>query len=199
VNGQDRDLVWESAWQLAGLLAGSTGEAPIETRGLTELCEAISGQPPVAQISAHPAGLGEVTGAELKLLAAVAEPVHVRSGVLRTGNCPAAQITAIVVTRWVPDGARARLGVTRAGSLRRGGSSVPLGRALRGLGVTRRQLSVELTTCRRDMSGEPQVLYSTALLRAPTGRPLAIVKECVYRRFLQQHPAPWPCLQTSVS
>jgi hypothetical protein len=180
-------------------LAGSSGEAPIETRGLTELCGAISGQRPVAQISAHPAGLGEVTGTELELLAAAAEPVHVRSGVLRTGNCPAAQITAIVVTRRVPDGARARLGVTRAGSLRRGGSSMPLGRALRGLGVTRRQLSVELTTCRRDMSGEPQVLYSTALLRAPTGHPLAIVKERVYRHFFQQFPAPWPCLQTPAS
>jgi hypothetical protein len=147
VTGQGGDVVWESAWQLAGLLARASGEAPIEARGLTELCGAISGQPPVAQVSAHPASLGEVTGAELELLVAAAEPVHVRSGVLRAGKCPAAQITAIVVTRRVPDGARARLGISRAGSLRSGDSSVPLGQALRGLGVTRRQLSLELTTC----------------------------------------------------
>jgi hypothetical protein len=178
--------------ELARLL-GSASEAPIESAGATAIFESICGGPLTAEITVQPAG--EVTDEEVALLAVPEEErLHLRFGVLRCAEgIPAAEVTALVVTRRVPDPARAAMGITSSGRLMPGHGRMSLGRALRGLGVRREQLCVKFTPGCQDAWGQAQPLYSRARLRNGTGHPLALVTERVYACLLERFPPPWPC------
>jgi hypothetical protein len=62
----------------------------------------------------------------------------------------------------------------------------PLGRALRGLGVTREPLVVRLTPAAHGSDTEEQVIYSAA--RLWLGVPIGLVTGRIYRRFPEEFP-----------
>lgn len=176
------------------LLLLRTPRTPIEQGGATAIFEAIagSGQEVTADISARPAR--ELTHSERALLSVVfLADVHRREGILRCSpGVPAARVSVLVVTSRVPAPARPALGITAAGELTGCPGEMPLGHALRGLGVYREQLSVRVTPGLLDEAGNEIALRSTARLRTASGWPLALVTEDVHERFLHAYPPPWP-------
>jgi hypothetical protein len=174
---------------------------PIEDGGATAIFEAIAGigQKVTADISARP--VCELTHSERALLSVVfLADVHRREGILQcSAGIPVAHVSVLVVTSRVPAPARPALGITAAGQRcgcpgERCGcpGEMPLGHALRGLGVYREQLSVRVTPGLVDEAGNEIALRSTARLRTASGWPLALVTEDVHERFLLAYPPPWP-------
>jgi hypothetical protein len=180
------------------LLLLRTSMTPVEHGGATAIFEAIagSGQEVTAGVSARPAR--ELTGSERALLSVVfLADVHRREGVLRcSAGIPAAYVSVLVVTSRVPARARPALGITAAGELAGCPGEMPLGRALRGLGVCREQLSVRATPGRLDEAGNEIALQSAARLWTASGWPLALVTEDVRAGFLRAYPPPWPLART---
>jgi hypothetical protein len=68
----------------------------------------------------------------------------------------------------------------------------PLGQALRGLGISREQLTATVTIAHPDDSDSEIAVLSSARLWCPSGRPLTLVTEQVYTKFLNAYPPPWP-------
>ena len=90
---------------------------------------------------------------------------HERWCLLRTDTGePVAETTAILRPDRIPAAARAILGISRSGEPDGTPAHEPLGKALRGQGVTREPCEATLTPCRVDLLGEPQVIYSAARL-----------------------------------
>jgi len=178
---------------LARLLRAG-GDEPIES-GATALFEAIAGGRLTASVLTCPAI--RVAAREKRLLRVRdGEAMHVRTGVLACpGGVPVAQVTTLVVNDRIPDSARASLGITASGTLMPAPGGTPLGRALRGLGVTRGQHDAVLTPGCTDASGARLAVRSTAMLRTANGMPLAWVIERVFAGFLEAFPPPWPRIQ----
>jgi hypothetical protein len=194
--------VTSAARQLADLLL-QAGEVPIE-HGATAILQSIAnGSPLTAEISVRPAS--HLTDEERALLGVpVPADVHLREGHLRCPDgLPVADVTALIVTHRVPEAARSALGITPDGHLQdrphdRPQPRTPLGHALRGLGVTREQLSATATPCDLDEAGAEIAVYSVARLWTPSGWPLALITERIHARFLAAHPPPWSlaCTET---
>jgi hypothetical protein len=178
-----------AAQELAALLAAQDS-TPIELGGATALFEAISGGKVTAEVRGG--GRRQLTDDERRRLRpGSSDTACSRHGVLRTaGGVPVAEITAVILPRRVPGPARPDLGITASGTPLEGARSIPLGRALRGRGVTREQIEARLTPGAQDASGARLALYSAALLRIAV--PLALVTERVYEEFLEAFPPPWP-------
>lgn len=99
------------------------------------------------------------------------------------------------MTHRVPEPAYPALGITPNGhiqdSSQNGHAHTPLGRALRGLGVRREQLSAAATAALVYEAGSEIAVFSVARLWAPSGWPLALVTERVHAKFLAAYPPPW--------
>jgi hypothetical protein len=184
-----------AAQELARLLL-STGEAPIEHGGATALLEAITGTALTADIAIRPAT--DLSDEECALLGTLqpAESCR-REGFLHCpAGIPVARVTALVVTSRVPEPARSALGIAPCGHLPRlvheAQSRTPLGQALRGLGVSREQLTATVTIAHPDAAEDEIAVLSSARLWRPSGWPLALVTEQIYAQFLNAYPPPWP-------
>jgi hypothetical protein len=170
------------AWLLA------RPEGPVEDNGATAAFTAISGGEITAVMRSR--RVRELTAREQYLLQALgATTGHERRGVLYAGTVPAAATTAILLPRRIPASVREVLGIAESGAVLPAASEVPLGRALRGLGVRREPLDVHLTPGRRDTHGDEQVIRATA--RLWLGAPIAVVTEQVYLGLLTAFPGPW--------
>lgn len=189
-------VIFDPVTTLAEVLARRRTE-PVETSGLTAVLEHISGGPVTVEL------LGRVnrplTGEEHHLLAAGAHLIgHERKGLLRpTSGPPAAEVTALLVINRMPWHACKRLGMPAPydpGGPMPPPTGVPLGRALAGFGVVREPIGeVKRTDGRTDAAGNPQALYSSALLRLGSGI-LGVVTERINSAFLDAYPGPWPGL-----
>jgi hypothetical protein len=193
-------MVTSAAQELVNFLLRTNEAVPIE-QGATALLESIAGHSPIsADVSVAPAD--QLTGEERVLLGApVLADVHRREGLLLcTPDLPAAHVTALVVTHRVPEPAHRALGITPAGQIQRTPQNeharMPLGRALRGLGVTREQLSATATPFHLNEEGSEIAVLSVARLWTPSGWPLALVMERVHAQFLDAYPPPWPLAYT---
>jgi hypothetical protein len=173
----------------AWLLARQPGR-PVEACGATAIFTAICGQAITADIQFR--GARPPTAREQLLLQAPGVPaVHERRGTLQAApGMPVAEITAVLLPSRLPRAAGELLGITGSGDAPPAGDEVPLGRALRGLGVRREPLQARLTPGASDASGQEQVIHSASLLWL--GGPVALVTERVYRSFLAAFPGPWP-------
>jgi hypothetical protein len=190
-----------AAQELARLLLRD-GEAPIEHGGATALFEAIAGGPLIADVTIRPAA--DLSDEERALLGTL-EPADAcrREGLLRCpAGSPVARVTALVVTSRVPDLARSALGIAPCGHLAspvtEAESRTPLGRALRGLGVSREQLGAAVTIGHPGDAGNEIAVLSSARLWRLSGWPLALVTEQIYTQFLNAHPPPWPLPDPSI-
>ena len=178
--------------ELARLLTRHSGAA-IERGGATALFEMLAGPaagPVTADVTLRRAR--PLTRSERRQLRAFAGTSgHERLGTLRTRTGIAvAEITAVILPGRLPPATRAALGIALSGAPLPARPGEPLGRALRGLGVTREPLRVRLTPGARDAEGAEQVIYSAA--RLWLGAPVALVTERVYRSFLDALPQPQP-------
>jgi len=173
----------------AWLLARQPGR-PVEECGATAIFAAICGQTITADIKSRRAR--PPTPREQRLLQAPGAPaVHERRGTLQTApGRPVAEITAVLLPSRLPGSAADLLGITGSGAAPPAAAQVPLGRALRGLGVRREPLQARRTPGASDAAGQEQVIYSAS--RLWLGGPVAVVTERVYRSFLAAFPGPWP-------
>jgi hypothetical protein len=165
-------------------------DAAIELGGTTAVLESISGSRLEAEVLALEPH--ELTAPEAELLrpgrddAAALRRVLLRTG----GGIPAAEATVILLARRVPEAARTALGISKSGRPTGGRRSVPLGTALRGMGVRREQLEVTPTPGRTGAGGAAQVLHARAVLH--TAVPIALVDEWFFGAFLEAFPVPDP-------
>jgi hypothetical protein len=171
------------------LLLSRRSAAAVEHGGATALFELLAGRdasPVTADIRLRRAR--PLTRTERRRLHAPAGTSgHERLGTLRTRTGLAvAQISAVIMPGRLPPATRAALGIALSGAPLPAPHGEPLGRALRGLGVTREPLLVRLTPGARDAAGAEQVLYSAA--RLWLGAPVALVTERVYLSFLEALP-----------
>jgi hypothetical protein len=173
----------------AWLLARQPGR-PVEECGATAIFAAICGQAITADIQSRRAR--PPTAREQRLLQAPGAPaVHERRGTLQAApGMPVAAITAVLLPSRLPGSAAHLLGITGSGAAPPAPAEVPLGRALRGLGVRREPLQARRTPGASDAAGQEQVIYSAS--RLWLGGPVAVVTERVYRSFLAAFPGPWP-------
>jgi hypothetical protein len=183
----------EAVAALARLLAAGR-DTPIELGGATAVFEAIARGPVTADVlstSRH-----ELTDGERELLRPGRRDIAARRrGMVRTGNgVRVAEITAVLLPRRIPGPARFALGITPAGTVVDGRCHVPLGRALRGLGVWRQQIAVTVTPGYTNADGVSLVLHSEALLQHSS--PVAVVTERVCLDFLEAFPLPWTGLDS---
>jgi hypothetical protein len=175
------------AQALARLLRPGEDTA-IELGGTTAVLESIAGTRLEAEVLALEPH--ELTAAEAALL----RPGRDRSAALRrvllrtSGGIPAAEATVILLANRVPAAARTALGITKGGRPAGGRHSMPLGTALRGMGVRREQLEVTPTPGRTDAAGAAQVLHARAVLHAAA--PIALVDEWFFGAFLEAFPVP---------
>jgi hypothetical protein len=172
---------------IAWLLTAPRGR-PVEDVGATAMISAISGTEITVVMQSR--GPRELTQREQQQLQALgATTGYERRGTLYAGDVPAAATTAVLLPHRIPAAARRALGIGPDGAAlpARG---VPLGRALRGLGVRREPLQAVPTPAERDADGNALVICSTA--RLWLGCPIAIVTERVYQVFLAAYPGPWP-------
>jgi hypothetical protein len=185
-----------AAQELARLLL-STGEAPIEHGGATALLEAITGAPLTADITIRPAT--DISDEERALLGTPhpAEACRREGFLYCPAGTPVARVTALVVTNRVPEPARSALGIAPCGHLpglaQEAQTHAPLGQAVRGLGVSREQLTATVTIAHPDAAEDEIAVLSSARLWLPSGWPLALVTEQIYAQFLNAYPPPWPC------
>lgn len=172
----------------AWLLARQPGR-PVEQCGATAIFAAICGQAITADIQSR--RVRPPTAREQRLLRAPGAPaVHERRGTLQAApGMPVAEITAVLLPSRLPRATRELLGITGSGAAP-SAAEVPLGRALRGLGVRREPLQARRTPGASDAAGQEQVIYSAS--RLWLGGPVAVVTERVYRSFLAAFPGPWP-------
>jgi chorismate-pyruvate lyase len=173
----------------AWLLARQPGR-PVEECGATAIFTAICGQIITADIQSR--RVRPPTAREQRLLQAPGAPaVHERRGTLQAASgMPVAEITAVVLPSRLPGSIADLLGITGSGAALTAAAEVPLGRALRGLGVRREPLQARRTPGASDAAGQEQVIYSAS--RLWLGGPVAVVTERVYRSFLAAFPRPWP-------
>jgi hypothetical protein len=160
-------------------------QGPVENHGATSAFAAFSG----CEISAvmRSRRVRRLTAREKYLLQALgATTGHERRGVLYAGPVPAAATTAIVLPHRIPAEVRRVLGIAESGAVLPADAEVPLGRALRGFGVRREVLDLQMTPGTRDAAGNELAIYSAA--RLWLGAPIALVTERVYRRFLAAFP-----------
>jgi hypothetical protein len=173
---------------LARLLSRRSAAA-VEHGGATALFELLAGReagPVTADIRLR-RGRALTRTERRRLHAPAGTSGHERLGTLRTSTGIAvAQISAVILPGRLPPATRTALGIAVSGAPLPTGSGEPLGRALRGLGVTREPLQVRLTPGARDAAGTEQVLYSAARLWLDT--PVALVTERVYLSFLETLP-----------
>jgi hypothetical protein len=174
---------------LARLLSHRSGAA-VENGGATALFEMLAGGPVTADVTLRRAR--PLTRPERRLLRAFAGTSgHERLGTLRTqAGIAVAEISAVILPGRLPPTARTALGIALSGDPLPAPPGEPLGRALRGLGVTREPLRVRLTPGARDAAGAEQVICSAA--RLWLGAPVALVTERVYFSFLDALPAQGP-------
>jgi hypothetical protein len=178
-----------AAQALARLLRPGEDTA-IELGGTTAVLESIAGgrlEAEVLALEPH-----ELTAAEALLLRPGRDDAAtLRRVLLRTsGGIPAVDATVILLPHRVPEAARTALGISRAGRPSGGRCNVPLGTALRGLGVRREQLEVTATPGRADAAGAAQVLHARAVLHAAA--PIALVDEWFFAAFTEAFPVPVP-------
>jgi hypothetical protein len=180
-----------AAAELARLLAPGQDTA-LELGGATAVLEAIAGQQLTADVQSAPGR--PLDDREAALLRPGPRDVPCRRhGILRTADgLPASAVTAVFLPRRIPGPARASLGITPAGTAVAGRVNVPLGRALRGFGVRRRQIEAVPGSGPGDAAGGATALDSAGLLEAEM--PLALVTERIYAGFLAAFPPPWPRL-----
>jgi hypothetical protein len=170
-------------------LTASPAGRPVEDLGATAIFAAISGTDIAAVMRSR--RVRRLTARERDLLrAAGALAGHERRGVLYAGLIPAASTSAVILPRRIPASVRNVLGIAASGAVLPAADEVPLGRALRGLGVRREPVRARLTPGRRDAEGNEQVICSTARLWL-AGVPIAIVTERVHSSFLAAFPRPW--------
>jgi hypothetical protein len=171
----------------AWLLARHPGR-PVEECGATAIFATICGQAITADICSR--RVRPPTVREQRLLQALGAPaVHERRGTLQAApGVPVAEITAVLLPSRLPGSAADMLGITGSGAAS-AAAEVPLGLALRGLGVRREPLQARRTPGASDAAGQEQVIYSAS--RLWLGGPLAVVTERVYRSFLAAFPGPW--------
>lgn len=176
----------DAAQALAELLP-SKGSGPVDKHGATFLLSTIAGCRLAAEMQVR--SPVRVKDRHRRLLQLDEEDVHERSGhLVDDAGDPVAAVIAWVVTRRVPEAARMPLGIAPDGVSLRQGRVTPLGSALAGCGVIRRQGPVRLPD---SPDGGTEVM-STALLYRPGEKPLALVHELVNARWLAAHPPPWP-------
>jgi len=174
-----------SATALIAWLEAAPPDAPIEQAGATAAFAMISGHAITAVLESR--GPRELAQHEQRLLQSMSTITgHERCGTLYAGGIPAAATTAVLLAPRLPAAVRATLGIGPYGEASPGTTDVPLGWALRGLGVRREPLGVERTPGGHDAAGHEVVLRSVA--RLWLDRPVAIVTERVYREFLDAFP-----------
>jgi hypothetical protein len=181
----------DAAEALARLLCPGEDTA-LELGGATAILESIAGSRLTADVLAT--ARHELTDGERDLLRPGRDNIAIRRrALLRTASGIAAvEATVILLPHRVPPAARADLGISRTGALRGGHRNIPLGTALRGLGVRRLQLQAACTPGHADAAGAAQALYSQAALHLAA--PLALVTERFYLGFLEAFPPPWAAL-----
>lgn len=190
-----------SAGALITWLLAAPRTGPVEDSGATAALEAIAGTGITAVMRSR-CTRDLTTCEQYRLQALGATAGHERRGMLYAGAVPAAATTAVLLPHRVPAAARDLLGITERGTILAVACDVPLGRALRGLGVRREPLALELTPGQLDADGDEQVIRSTA--RLWLGGPVALVTEHFYAKFLgtfpgcgirgdrrRPRPAPW--------
>lgn len=179
--------------ELLARLLRRQSPGPVEDAGATAIFEAISRSRIRAEVLSR--GVEPLTAEQHDLLAAGRICTgHRRWCLLRTETgVPVADATALLLAPRVPEPARALLGMGPDGDPRGVPARVPLGKALRGLDVTREPLpgEVRLTPGHLDHSGEALAVRSAALL-VRHGAPLGVVFERIYQLFLDTFPSPWP-------
>jgi hypothetical protein len=175
---------------LAAWLLVSQPGRPVEECGATAIFAAICDRTITADIQSR--RVRPPTAREQWLLHAPgAAAVHERCGILRAApGMQVAEITAVLLPARLPGSAADLLGITGSGAAPSAPAEVPLGRALRGLGVRREPLQARRTPGVSDAAGQEQVIYSAS--RLWLGGPVAVVTERVYRSFLAAFPGPWP-------
>ena len=131
------------AEELARLLA-ARGSGPAERAGAAALLAAVAGGPLGAEMRVQ--GDVALSGRRARILRACGEPVHEQRGrLVDASGGTAAGVTSWVVTRRVPEEARAALGISPSGVRWPEGTGPPLGEALAGLGAVREQGPVAIT------------------------------------------------------
>ena len=149
---------------------------PIEMASATAIFETICGEALTIEVFTRATRC--LTAQEYQLLTPSDATIgHERRGLLRTGTgVPAAETTAVVLTQRVPGEARGVLGMSLTGAQLPVRNSVPLGKALQGLGVTWELLEARNTPARSDASGEEQVIYLAVRLWR-TAVPMGLVRQ----------------------
>jgi hypothetical protein len=160
---------------------------PIERSGATRLFEDIAGCGLLAEVLTRI--LQPLRPDERRLLEITRNEIsvgHRRWSLLRTETgVPVLDAEAILLPERIPDGeALKRLGMNHDGSPLDGSPPhEPLGKALRGHGVIREPLTVQLTPGRAGPAGQPQIICSRALVRGNSG-PIGLVNELINKAFL---------------
>ena len=172
----------DAARALARLLRPGEDTA-IELGGATAILESIAGGRLTAEVLAT--ARHELTDGERELLRPGRGDIAIRRlALLRTASgIPAAESTVILLPHRVPPAARPDLGISRTGALKGSQRNIPLGTAVRGLGVRRLQLQAT------PGDAGDQALYSQAVLHLAA--PFALVTEWFYAGFLEAFPPPW--------
>jgi hypothetical protein len=173
------------------LLEAPRGRQLVEDCGATTLLAAISGTEITAVMHSH-SSRKLTAGEQQQLQVPGAAAGYERHGTLYAGSVPAAAVTAVLLPCRIPNAALHVLGTDSHGTTL-GGGTVPLGRALAGLGVRREPLEVLATPGQLDAAGREQVVWSAARLWLDA--PIALVTECFFKEFLDAFPGPWalPC------
>ena len=166
---------------------------PIEHSGATRLFEDIASSDVLAEVLTRT--LQPLTPDERRLLDTTRDDINVghwRWSLLRTETgVPVLDAETILLPQRIPDDkARKALGMSDDGSpLDNSLPREPLGKVLRGHGVIREPLTVELTPGLFDPTGEPQIICSRALLCGSNG-PIGLVHELINKAFLDRFHDP---------